>query len=192
MPRPDLVAIGFHLVEFIGLLLAIGSLVVRRLASLRPRLDWARPNRAIPVAGAIAGAVGLLVAGPPRSLLIGSVHLLSAGMWGGVILTMAFLRPPGGWRGVEGRILVERFARVAVIAFAVTAFTGVIQATDRLRDISDLWTTAYGLVLSSKIAWVAVMGGLSLAWRRGLPVGRLDAAAVIVVVVATAVLAALS
>ena len=142
--------------------------------------------------GATAGAVGLLAAGPPRSLLIGSVHLLSAGMWGGGILAIAFLRPPGGWRGVEGRLLIERFARVAVIAFAVTAFTGVIQATDRLRDVSDLWTTAYGLVLSSKVAWVAVMGALSLAWRRGLAVGRLDAAAVIVVVVATAVLAALS
>jgi copper transport protein len=189
--RPDFLGLAFHLLEFLGLLLAIGSLVVRRLATLRPPLDWARLAVPIPLAGAVAGAIGLLVAGPPRSALIGSIHLVSAGIWGGGILAMTLLRPPGGWRGGEGVALIERFARVAVIAFLVTVLTGVIQATDRLQNLTDLWTTTYGLVLSCKCASVAVMGALSLAWRRGLPVVRLDAAAAILVVVLTALLAAL-
>jgi hypothetical protein len=189
-PRPDLVALAFHLLEFLGLMVALGALVVRRLAALQPRLEWAVMPLRIALIGGVAGAIGLAVAGPPRSLLIGTVHLASAGIWGGGIVAMTFLRPPQGWSGPQARMLVERFARVAVIAFLVTALTGVIQATDRLNDVSDLWTTAYGLVLSGKVAGVAAMGALSLAWRRGLPVVRLDAAAVIAVVVITAALAA--
>jgi copper resistance protein D len=167
----------------------IGSLVVRRLASLRPRIEWAMPPLGLPAAGFVAGAVGLIAAGTPRSILIGGVHLLSAGIWAGGILVMAFLRPPRGWTGAEARQLVERFARVALIAFGVTALTGVVQATDRLHDVSDLWTTAYGVVLTWKIAGVAAMGALSLAWRRGLPAVRLDAAAAVFVVATTALLA---
>ena len=161
-----------------------------RLARLEPRIAWAQPPVAIPLAGAVAGVVGLIAAGPPRSVLIGTVHLVSAGMWAGGILVMAWLRPPKGWSDPEARLLIERFARVALIAFAVTALTGVIQATDRLNDVSDLWTTTYGAVLIVKVAGVAVMGVLSLAWRRGLPAGRLDAAAAFVVIALTAILAA--
>ena len=138
----------------------------------------------------MAGVVGLIAAGPPRSVLIGSVHLLSAAIWAGGILTLAFLRPPQGWNDADARLLVERFARVALIAFGVTALTGVIQATDRIHDLSDLWTTAYGLVLSFKVLGVAAMGALSLTWRRGLPLAGLDAAAAVIVVAATALLAA--
>lgn len=179
-----------HVLEFLGLLLAIGSLVVLRLARLKPAIGWAQPPLRNVVAGALAGALGLAVVGPPRDLLIGAIHLLSAGMWAGGILAMATLRPPGGWRSAEALELVERFARIALIAFGVTALTGVIQAADRLHDVSDLWSTAYGEVLSLKVAGVLAMMALSLAWRRGLPTARLDAAAVIVVVGATAVLAA--
>lgn len=179
-----------HLLEFLGFLWAIGALVVWRLAGQAPRMAWAQPPLWFPIAGAIGGAVMLLIAGPPRSLFIGSVHLLSAGIWAGGILVMGMLRPPGGWTGPDGRQLVERFARVALIAFGVTALTGVIQATDRLHDLSDLWTTSYGAVLSLKVAGVLVMSALSLAWRRGLPTARLDAAAALIVVAVTAILAA--
>ena len=161
-----------------------------RLARLKPRLGWAEPPLRNVVAGTLAGALGLVAAGPPRSPLIGAVHLLSAGMWAGGILVMATLRPPGGWAGPDGRELVERFARVALIAFGVTALTGVIQATDRIRDVSELWTTAYGEVLSLKVAGVLAMLALSLAWRRGLNTARLDAAVAVIVVGLTALLAA--
>jgi copper transport protein len=187
---PELFAAAAHLLEFLGLLIAIGSLVVLRLARLKPRIAWAEPPLRNVWAGALAGALGIVAAGAPRALLIGAVHLLSAGMWAGGILVMASLHPPEGWDSAEARELIERFARVAVIAFAVTALTGLIQATDRLHDVSELWTSSYGLVLSLKVAGVAVMGALSVAWRRGMPVARLDAAAAVAVVALTAVLAA--
>ncbi len=106
-------------------------------------------------------------------------------------MAMAALRPPGGWSGEEGRALLVRFGRVALIAFAITAMTGVLAAASALSYFSDLWTTPYGLALSVKSAGVLVMVFLStLAWRRGLGLVRYEAAVAILVLAATAVLAA--
>jgi putative copper export protein len=118
------------------------------------------------------------------------LHVLSAGTWAGGILVLATLSPPGGWRGVEARTLLDRFAGVALIAFAVTALTGVLRATEQLHGLSDLWETSYGIVLALKSVGVGIMVLLSsLAWRRGVPVARIEAAVMVLVVAATAVLA---
>lgn len=119
-----------------------------------------------------------------------AVHILSAGIWGGGIIALATLSPPGGWRATEARALLDRFGGVALIAFAVTAMTGVLRASDQVHDLSSLWSTSYGLVLTLKSSAVAIMLVLSvLAWRRGLPVARPEAALAVVAVAATALLA---
>jgi len=106
-------------------------------------------------------------------------------------MVLATLRPPGGWIGEEGRALLWRFGRVALIAFAITAMTGVVAAASALSSVSDLWTTPYGVVLSVKSAGVLVMLVLSaLAWRRGVGLVRFEAGVAILVLAATAVLAA--
>ncbi len=120
-----------------------------------------------------------------------AVHVLSAAMWAGGILALATLHPPDGWRGPEARALLDRFGGVALIAFAVTALTGVLRASDQLHDLSGLWTTTYGEVLALKAAAVGVMLVLSaVAWRRGVPLARAEAALAVLVVGATAILAA--
>src|SRR5438552_3517404 len=236
---PDLVAAAFHWLEYLGLLGGIGSLVVRRLGRMRPRIGWAEPPMHVAFGAALAGGLGLLIAEPAwpvaaRVLAEGlalflcvrglrwvavpavfaaavlppaghaagvipaagaefadALHVLSAGMWAGGILALASLQPPGGWRGEEGRAPLDRFARIAPIAFGVTALTGVLRATEQLTGLSDLWSTAYGLVLVFKAAGVLVMLALSaLAWGRGLPVARPEAGVAVVVVGATAFLAA--
>ncbi len=120
-----------------------------------------------------------------------ALHVLSAGMWGGGILALASLRPPGGWKSAEARGLLERFGRVALIAFGITALTGVLRASEQLPALADLWTTQYGFVLILKSAGVLAMLALSsLAWRRGLPVAGVEAGVAVLVVGATALLAA--
>ncbi|HEX2647707.1 MAG TPA: CopD family protein [Candidatus Dormibacteraeota bacterium] len=119
------------------------------------------------------------------------LHVLSAAMWAGGIIALASLQPPTGWGSPQGRLLVERFGRVAVIAFGVTALTGLLRATEQLNGISDVWTTPYGVVLALKVVGVLAMLGVSAVWRRGRPVARLDAVAVVFVVAATALLAVL-
>jgi putative copper export protein len=125
------------------------------------------------------------------AILAGAVHVLSAGMWAGSILVLATLRPPGGWGGADGRALLRRFAPVAFLAFAVTALTGLLQASAAVGDPGNLRTTPYGLVLTAKIAGVLVMVAISaLAWRRGWRFARVEGLVVLFVLAATALLAA--
>jgi putative copper export protein len=147
---------------------------------------------------AIFAAASLAFAGhaaaqgqPAGPIFADALHVLSAGVWAGGIMALATVRPPGGWNGEEGKALLARFGRVALIAFAITAMTGVLAATSALGSPSDLWTTPYGLVLSLKSAGVVVMVVLStLAWRRGLGLVRFEAGVAVLVLAATAVLAA--
>ena len=127
----------------------------------------------------------------PGGIFTDALHVLSAGMWAGGILALTTLRPPGGWRGDAGRELVQRFGRVALLAFAVTAFTGVIGAAEQLKGVEDLWATSYGLVLSAKSAAVLAMVVLSaLVWTRRLDFNRFEAALALVVIGASALMAA--
>jgi putative copper export protein len=146
---------------------------------------------------AIFAAAALAFAGhaaaqaqPAGPIFADAIHVLSAGVWAGGIMAMAAVRPPGGWSGAEGRVLLLRFGRVALIAFALTAMTGVLAAASALSYFSDLWTTTYGVALSLKSTGVLVMVVLStLAWRRGLGWVRFEAGVAILVLAATAVLA---
>jgi putative copper export protein len=120
-----------------------------------------------------------------------ATHILSAGAWAGSILVLATLRPPSGWGGDEGRAMIQRFGRVAFLALTITALTGVLRATEELRGLDDLWGTPYGLVLSLKTAGVLVMVAMSvLVWRRGFQYARAEGALVLIVLAATALLAA--
>jgi putative copper export protein len=237
---PDLIAAVLHWIEDVGLLGAIGSLVIRRLGRNQPRIDWARPRMEFALGAAFAGGLGLVfldrqlswqevIRVVPEGLALviclrgqpyvapfaifaaavlpltghaaqvepaagaefaDALHILSAGMWAGGILALASLNPPGGWRGPEARELLGRFSNVALIAFGVTALTGVLRATEQLTALSDLWTTAYGVVLTLKAGGVGVMIVLSaLAWRWRRPVMRVEAAVMVLVVGATALLA---
>lgn len=126
------------------------------------------------------------------TVLVDEAHLLSAALWAGGILALGSLRPPGGWSSPEARTLLQRFGRVAFIAFAVTALTGVLRATEQLNGPSDLRTTSYGVVLSLKSAGVVVMLVLSsLGWRRGGAVAGLEAGTAVAVVGLTALLTVL-
>jgi putative copper export protein len=77
-----------------------------------------------------------------------------------------------------------------VIAFWISALTGVLRATEQLASVGDLWTTPYGLILLFKVGGVGVAILLSaLVWRRSRPLMRLEAAVMVLVVGATALLA---
>jgi putative copper export protein len=175
-----------------------GWIRIGRVAAEGLALGMCLRGKGLVVVPGLLAAVLLPFAGhaasvqPPfAGIAVDVLHVGSAGMWAGAIAAMATMKPPGGWRGAEGRTLLDRFSRVAPLAFAITALTGVLRATEELSKVSDLWSTSYGAVLAMKTAGVVVMLALSwLAWRRGLSVARVEAAIALIVIAATALLAA--
>jgi copper transport protein len=155
---------------------------------------WRRLT-ALPLAGALAALAAsghaAAVQPVPLGVAVTVVHLASAGLWAGGILALALQRPPGGWLGRESRTLLARFSPVALAAFPVTIATGVLQGAEELSGLRDLVASTYGEVLALKSLAVLLMLPLSfLAWRRLLPTPRLEAVLALVVVGASALLAA--
>ena len=175
-----------------------GWVRIARVAAEGVALALCLLGRRMVAPAAIFAAASLAFAGhaaaqgqPAGPIFADALHVLSAGVWAGGIMALATVRPPGGWNGEERKALLLRFGRVALIAFAITAMTGVLAAAAALSSPSDLWTIQYGLVLSVKSAGVLVMVILStLAWRRGFGLVRFEAGVGILVLAATAVLAA--
>ena len=168
--------------------------VVAELAALVMCLRWG-PG-AVP-----AGFAAVLLLAPAGhaanaeplvpAILVDELHVVSAGIWAGGVLVLATLRPPDGWRSPGGQDLLTRFGRVAMVAFAFTALTGLLRATEQVTGFSDLWQTAYGVVLVAKSVGVFAMLALAaVTWRRGVPVARSDALMALAVVAATGLLAA--
>ncbi|MDN4476342.1 copper resistance protein CopC [Demequina sp. SYSU T00192] len=182
------------------------------------------------VAGSWLATVGVLVAGAghvlgghsntaePRWLVLTAdiAHLVAAAVWvGGVVSLAAVLRR----RSREGRPLdagamASRFGVVAAASFVVVGIAGVVLAWEILEELSDLWTSTWGIVLLVKVALVAVVAVIGaythfrivprLAARSGegehdapedahlRGVVRWESALFVAVVVATAVLVASS
>jgi len=137
-------------------------------------------------AGHAAGAQPVVAA-----ILLDELHVASAGIWAGGVLVLAALRPPDGWHSAEGQDLLTRFGRVAMVAFAFTALTGLLRAIEELTGFSDLWQTAYGAVLVAKsVGVLAMLVFAAVTWRRGVPLARSDALVALAVMAATGLLAA--
>jgi len=171
-----------------------GARVAVELAALVMCLRWG-PG-AVPAGFAavlLLAPAGHAAAAQPiaAAILVDELHVASAGIWAGGVLVLATLRPPDGWRSPQGQDLLTRFGRVAMVAFAFTALTGLLRATEELTGFSDLWQTVYGVVLVVKSAGVLAMLGLAaVTWRRGVPLARSDALVALAVMAATGFLAA--
>ena len=145
-------------------------------------------------AGWALAAGGVLVA-PLISLFYGEwaravnpIHRLSGGLWIGTlfILLMAGLTTvlhsnlPPVQRGVLAANMVHRFSPLALIAFAILAFTGIVTAWRHLKRLDALWTTQYGWTLIAKLSVVAIVVGLGAwNWRRQRPLLGTESAAVV-------------
>lgn len=187
--------------QFLGIALAGGAVllvdqrqwvVAVRVAAEGLALLFCLRGRPYVAPFAVLAAALLAVSGHARGAgaqFADVLHVMSAAMWAGGILALASLRPPDGWNRPEARLLLERFGRVALIAFGITALTGLLRATESLNGVTDLWTTNYGVVLLVKAFGVLLMLGLSALWRRGRPVAGWDASVGAFVVGLTAILA---
>lgn len=138
----------------------------------------------------LLSAAGHAAASGLYGILADAGHLWAAGVWAGALLVMGVHRPPGGWRQETGRRLVRAFTPIALTMFTVTVVLGSVRGAQELAQLSQLWTTRYGQVLTGKLVLVAAMVPLSVsAWRRRRPYARAEALLALGAVVAAGALA---
>jgi putative copper resistance protein D len=93
------------------------------------------------------------------------IHAAAAGAWiGGLGVTALLLsqKPPGA------ETIVKRFSSIALVCFVVLSMSGVISATFRLTDVSDLWSTTYGQLVVAKTITLVMLGIAGAAHRKYL------------------------
>ena len=105
------------------------------------------------------------------------VHVLAAGAWLGTLLTIVVVGMPALLRpalaSAEGSLLaplVRAFHPLALTCAIGVVLSGVVTSWLHLPTVASLWESAYGRVLLTKVALVAivaVLGGIN--WRRQLP-----------------------
>ena len=105
----------------------------------------------------------------PLSVAVDSVHLAAVGVWIGGLPCLLFVlsaapRP-------QARASLRRFSRLAAVAFAAVAATGVLRALGELSSPAQLWDTAYGHSLLAKVALLVPIAALALRTRRAMTAG---------------------
>ncbi len=194
---------------------SFASAVVLRLSPLVPGaigLIWflRRPGskRAVVLLAASAAAAMLAdvalshAAAGDQPILNGTIqwlHIVGAGAWaGGLVSLLVWLRhrPPTE----SAASVARRFSRVATVAIALVAVTGVLRAIVEVGTIDALFSTTFGLIVIAKAVLLTALAGLGAINHfvsipraaAGIPllrrVGVGETAAFVVVVLLTSVM----
>jgi copper transport protein len=128
-----------------------------------------RLARALALVGLLGIGLALLLSGhagtvEPRWLTRSTVflHGVTVAFWIGALIPLVVAIRAGD------RDALMRFSRLIPVPLAVLIATGCLLMFVQLDRIDALWTTPYGLVLSGKLALVAVLIGLAAANRYAL------------------------
>jgi copper transport protein len=125
------------------------------------RLDHAAGNL-VAVTGSLIALASFALTGhaataSPTGLMgpVVALHALCAAFWLGalpVLLSALRAEPPG-----RAAVFVDRFSRHGVAAVVVILALGIVIAMVQVDHLALMWGTIYGLVLSAKIATVALL-----------------------------------
>jgi copper transport protein len=158
-------AIVWRTVAIVGALVA---LVAARRTSDGTQRRWlwlaAVAGAGLAFAHVEAGHAG---AASPRAveILAQWVHVVTASIWvGGLAALLLAVR---GAPSEEKAAAVRRFSTVAGVAIVVVAATGIVRALGQLHRFSDLWDSAYGLVVLAKAGLILILAGLGAMNRYG-------------------------
>ncbi|MGO1916916.1 cytochrome c oxidase assembly protein [Brevibacterium aurantiacum] len=102
------------------------------------------------------------------------LHLLGVTMWLGGLFVIALLGSDLA-RSNLLRSTIERYSSIALMAFAIVAFSGVVNSLLRVHSFDDLMTP-YGQVIVAK-TFATILLGLIGFWHRQFVIRRLGAAA---------------
>ncbi|GAA1548185.1 cytochrome c oxidase assembly protein [Brevibacterium picturae] len=102
------------------------------------------------------------------------LHLLGVTIWLGGLFVIALLGSDLA-RSNQLRTTIERYSSFALIAFAIVAYSGVVNSLLRVHDLDDLMSP-YGQVIVAK-TFAVILLGLVGFWHRQFVIRRLGAVA---------------
>jgi len=96
-----------------------------------------------------------------------ALHIIGAAIWVGGLIALVAVRPALAADRRVDRVtpVVRRYSSLALVAFLLVAFSGVLRSTASLHSIAELFTTSYGLILFVKVVALVLLGALG-AWYR--------------------------
>ncbi|HWD59367.1 MAG TPA: copper homeostasis membrane protein CopD [Stellaceae bacterium] len=140
-----------------------------------PRRPW-QPHAATAAALSVLASLGLTghaamdMGGGEAHAVNQMVHLTAAGLWLGGLLPLGLLlhratRPDGAAYAPLARIALPHFSQMGYVAVALVALTGTVNSVMLAGSFEALAATAYGRLLTVKIALFAAMVALALGNR---------------------------
>jgi copper transport protein len=128
--------------------------------------------------GASLAASGHASSAQPQWLMRPAVfaHGIGIAFWAGSLLPLAFHLRAGGTDAVHA---LTRFSRLIPTFVASLVLAGIVLAVVQVETVSALWQTAYGQVLTIKLALLVLLFGLAVInrFRLTVPAERGDAKA---------------
>ncbi|MEU8249533.1 cytochrome c oxidase assembly protein [Nonomuraea sp. NPDC048916] len=100
-----------------------------------------------------------------------SLHLLSLALWVGGLVVVA-LHAVRGLPRLD--IAAARFSRLALWCYIGVGLSGVFSVVARLANLSDLWTSSYGVLVVAKIVAFVLLGYVGW-WHRQRTLVSLEA-----------------
>ncbi|WP_106535329.1 cytochrome c oxidase assembly protein [Haloactinopolyspora alba] len=90
-------------------------------------------------------------------------HLIAMAVWVGGLIAVAWY---AGQRGRELPRVARAFSATALGAYVMVAASGVLNAWVRFSSVTELFTSAYGLIMMVKVAALVALGFFGAAHRR--------------------------
>lgn len=114
---------------------------------------------------------------PLISIMADIIHVSAGSAWLGTLAVIvivgisAAIKTPDSVRpGSRVASLVNTFSPMALTCGGLMVLTGTIASVFHLRHVRDMWTTPYGVALSLKLLFVAMLFGAGAwNWRRMKP-----------------------
>jgi copper transport protein len=162
---------------------ALGAAIAFKAAhgnsEAKRRNAWKAATVFAVVAGIAPAFGGHAIAGEQAWLAVPAdiVHVVTGSAWLGTLAVIvivgipAALKTPDSIRpGARVAGMINMFSPIALMCGGAVVATGLGSAVIRLGRIDALWTTAYGVTLSLKLVFVALLFGAGAwNWRRMKP-----------------------
>lgn len=90
-------------------------------------------------------------------------HLIAVALWVGGLVAISWY---AGWRGRELPLVASVFSSLALGCFVVVAGSGLLNAWVRVNSLTEVFTSAYGLIILAKVTAFITLGCFGYSHRR--------------------------